>query len=116
MTAVDILALLPKDFYDKIVSLPIQHMLITENEWIIQYFYGNSIDIEVPSIINVFFVQEAKKWQERKEALEALEKLTNNPKIEGGDFGQLVRALQKVNLWWAVDWRASRDLMNVWIL
>ncbi|XP_022338484.2 cytoskeleton-associated protein 5-like [Crassostrea virginica] len=57
LTAVDILALLPKDFYDKI---------------------------------------EAKKWQERKEALEALEKLTNNPKIEGGDFGQLVRALQKV--------------------
>lgn len=48
--------------------------------------------------VNVFFVQEAKKWQERKEALEALEKLTNNPKIEGGDFGQLVRALQKVNL------------------
>lgn len=42
------------------------------------------------------FLQEAKKWQERKEALEALEKLASNPKLEGGDYGQLVRALQKV--------------------
>ncbi|XP_062581374.1 cytoskeleton-associated protein 5-A-like [Saccostrea cucullata] len=57
LSAVDILALLPKDFYDKI---------------------------------------ESKKWQERKEALEALEKLTSNPKLEGGDYGQLVRALLKV--------------------
>lgn len=57
LQAVDILAMLPKDFYDKI---------------------------------------EAKKWQERKEALEVLEKLACNPKLEGGDYGQLVRALQKV--------------------
>nr|XP_015194853.1 PREDICTED: cytoskeleton-associated protein 5 isoform X1 [Lepisosteus oculatus]XP_015194854.1 PREDICTED: cytoskeleton-associated protein 5 isoform X1 [Lepisosteus oculatus]XP_015194855.1 PREDICTED: cytoskeleton-associated protein 5 isoform X1 [Lepisosteus oculatus] len=39
---------------------------------------------------------EAKKWQERKEALEALEVLTKNPKIENGDFGDVVRALKKV--------------------
>ncbi|XP_029992066.1 cytoskeleton-associated protein 5 isoform X3 [Sphaeramia orbicularis] len=39
---------------------------------------------------------EAKKWQERKEALEALEVLTKNPKIENGDYGDLVRALKKV--------------------
>ncbi|KAI4893382.1 hypothetical protein NFI96_022503 [Prochilodus magdalenae] len=39
---------------------------------------------------------EAKKWQERKEALEAVEALTKNPKIEGGDYGDLVRALKKV--------------------
>ena len=32
LTAVDILALLPKDFYEKIVSLPIQHLLMTEND------------------------------------------------------------------------------------
>ncbi|KAK3102168.1 hypothetical protein FSP39_009299 [Pinctada imbricata] len=57
MTAVDILPLLPKDFFDKI---------------------------------------EAKKWQERKEALEALQKLSESPKIEGGDHGQLVRSLIKV--------------------
>ncbi|XP_063800617.1 cytoskeleton-associated protein 5 isoform X2 [Pseudophryne corroboree] len=39
---------------------------------------------------------EAKKWQERKEALEAIEILVKNPKIEAGDFGDLVRALKKV--------------------
>ncbi|XP_068116838.1 cytoskeleton-associated protein 5 isoform X2 [Hyperolius riggenbachi] len=39
---------------------------------------------------------EAKKWQERKEALEAVEILVKNPKIEAGDFGDLVRALKKV--------------------
>ncbi|TRY98082.1 hypothetical protein DNTS_023531 [Danionella cerebrum] len=39
---------------------------------------------------------EAKKWQERKEALEAVETLTKNPKIESGDYGDLVRALKKV--------------------
>ncbi|KAG5681403.1 hypothetical protein PVAND_010841 [Polypedilum vanderplanki] len=39
---------------------------------------------------------EAKKWTERKEALEALEPLVSNPKIENGDFGDLVRALKKV--------------------
>uniref|UniRef100_A0A3Q2ZJT4 Cytoskeleton associated protein 5 n=1 Tax=Kryptolebias marmoratus TaxID=37003 RepID=A0A3Q2ZJT4_KRYMA len=39
---------------------------------------------------------EAKKWQERKEALEAVEVLTKNPKLENGDYGDLVRALKKV--------------------
>ncbi|XP_047658144.1 cytoskeleton-associated protein 5 isoform X2 [Tachysurus fulvidraco] len=39
---------------------------------------------------------EAKKWQERKEALEAIEVLTKNPKLEAGDYGDLVRALKKV--------------------
>uniref|UniRef100_A0A8C8MEV0 TOG domain-containing protein n=1 Tax=Oncorhynchus tshawytscha TaxID=74940 RepID=A0A8C8MEV0_ONCTS len=39
---------------------------------------------------------EAKKWQERKEALEAVETLAKNPKLENGDFGDLVRALRKV--------------------
>lgn len=42
------------------------------------------------------FLQEAKKWQERKEALEAIETLTKNPKLENGDYGDLVRALKKV--------------------
>ncbi|KAJ3596332.1 hypothetical protein NHX12_002741 [Muraenolepis orangiensis] len=57
LEAVDILAKLPKDFFEKI---------------------------------------EAKKWQERKEALEAVEMLAKNPKLEGGDYGDLVRALKKV--------------------
>ncbi|KAJ8349386.1 hypothetical protein SKAU_G00245160 [Synaphobranchus kaupii] len=39
---------------------------------------------------------EAKKWQERKEALEAIETLIKNPKLESGDYGDLVRALKKV--------------------
>ncbi|XP_041074524.1 cytoskeleton-associated protein 5-like isoform X2 [Polyodon spathula] len=39
---------------------------------------------------------ESKKWQERKEALEALEILVKNPKIESGDFGDVVRTLKKV--------------------
>lgn len=39
---------------------------------------------------------EAKKWQERKEALETLENLLKTPKLENGDYGDLVRALKKV--------------------
>lgn len=39
---------------------------------------------------------EAKKWQERKEALEAVEALVKTPKLENGDYGDLVRALKKV--------------------
>ncbi|XP_056382427.1 LOW QUALITY PROTEIN: cytoskeleton-associated protein 5 [Hyla sarda] len=39
---------------------------------------------------------EAKKWQERKEALEVVETLVKNPKLEAGDYGDLVRALKKV--------------------
>ncbi|KAG7269929.1 hypothetical protein CRUP_017674 [Coryphaenoides rupestris] len=57
LEAVDILAKLPKDFFEKI---------------------------------------EAKKWQERKEVLETVEMLAKNPKLEGGDYGDLVRALKKV--------------------
>ncbi|XP_075981824.1 msps cytoskeleton-associated protein 5 isoform X2 [Anticarsia gemmatalis] len=40
---------------------------------------------------------EAKKWQERKEALDALEALLKSaPKLEPGDYADLVRALKKV--------------------
>lgn len=39
---------------------------------------------------------EAKKWQERKEALEALQTLLQNPKLESGEYGDLVKALKKV--------------------
>ncbi|XP_044594200.1 protein mini spindles isoform X1 [Cotesia glomerata] len=39
---------------------------------------------------------EAKKWQERKEALEALETLCKNPKLESGDYGDVIRALKKI--------------------
>ncbi|XP_044291744.1 cytoskeleton-associated protein 5 [Varanus komodoensis] len=39
---------------------------------------------------------EAKKWQERKEALEAVEVLVKNPKLEAGDYADLVKVLKKV--------------------
>ncbi|XP_077995152.1 cytoskeleton-associated protein 5-like isoform X5 [Glandiceps talaboti] len=39
---------------------------------------------------------EAKKWQTRKEALEAIQPLASHPKLEPGDYGDLVRALKKV--------------------
>lgn len=39
---------------------------------------------------------EAKKWQERKESLEALQTLLQNPKLETGDYADLVKALKKV--------------------
>ncbi|KAM3966107.1 LOW QUALITY PROTEIN: msps cytoskeleton-associated protein 5 [Aphomia sociella] len=40
---------------------------------------------------------EAKKWQERKEALDALEALLKTaPRLEPGDYADLVRALKKV--------------------
>lgn len=39
---------------------------------------------------------EEKKWQTRKESLDALETLVANPKLTPGDYGELVRALKKV--------------------
>lgn len=40
---------------------------------------------------------EAKKWQERKEVLDALDQmLQTGPKLENGDYGDLVRVLKKV--------------------
>lgn len=39
---------------------------------------------------------EAKKWQDRKEAVELLENLCKNPKLESGDYGDIIRALKKV--------------------
>uniref|UniRef100_A0A8C7NJ94 TOG domain-containing protein n=1 Tax=Oncorhynchus mykiss TaxID=8022 RepID=A0A8C7NJ94_ONCMY len=44
-----------------------------------------------------FYVKiEAKKWQERKEALEALAMLAKHPKLDNGDYGDVVRALKRV--------------------
>lgn len=40
---------------------------------------------------------EAKKWQERKEAIDMLEGILSKAlKIESGEYGDLVRALKKV--------------------
>ena len=43
-------------------------------------------------------MQEEKKWQERKEALEAAQKLASSIKLESGDYHDLVKALKKVRL------------------
>jgi len=43
-------------------------------------------------------VQEAKKWQDRREVLEALQKLAEAPKLEQGDYGEVLRAVKKVCL------------------
>lgn len=40
---------------------------------------------------------EAKKWQERKEAIDSLEGILQKaPKLESGEYGDLVRALKRV--------------------
>ncbi|XP_043480677.1 protein mini spindles [Leptopilina heterotoma] len=39
---------------------------------------------------------ESKKWQDRKEGLESLQKLAENPKLESGDYGDVVRVLKKL--------------------
>lgn len=44
---------------------------------------------------NFYELVEEKKWQLRKEALDALLPLTKNPKIAPGDFNDLVRVLKK---------------------
>lgn len=42
---------------------------------------------------------EAKKWQERKEAIDMLEGiLSKAPKLESGEYGELVRTLKKVRI------------------
>ncbi|XP_052066786.1 cytoskeleton-associated protein 5-like [Mytilus californianus] len=67
-----------------------------EEEAIDPYELMPSVDIlkQLPS--DFFDKIEAKKWQERKEALDALLKLVENPKIENGDFGPLVKCISKV--------------------
>ena len=37
-----------------------------------------------------------KKWQDRKESLEALDILLQNPKLTAGDYSDVVKALKKV--------------------
>lgn len=61
-------------------------------------------------------LQEAKKWQERKEALEAVEALTKNPKLENGDYGDLVRALKKVKVQSTLEWLQKAFFFSqVWV-
>lgn len=90
LEAVEILSKLPKDFYEKIVRTTPRFLRF---ESLRCFCYPNCASFHS---CNVFATQEAKKWQERKEALEAVEALAKNPKLESGDYGDLVRALKKV--------------------
>lgn len=67
-----------------------------EQEAIDPYDLLDPVEI-LSKLPKTFFEQiEAKKWQERKEMLEICQKLCETPKIEPGDFGDLVKALKKV--------------------
>lgn len=55
----------------------------------------DAVDIS-PQINSSFYTQmESKKWSDRKEALEVVEKATSVPKIQPTDFNELVRVLKK---------------------
>ena len=63
-----------------------------------------------------FYLQEAKKWQLRKEALEALEKLVSNPKLESGHYGELMGSLKKVSSsTWEEDTERSDHQTVFWL-
>ena len=59
------------------------------------YFYQESIFF----FNDIIFInlKESKKWQERMEMLEALNKLVSNPKLEPGQYGEICAVLKKVN-------------------
>lgn len=60
------------------------------------YEFAEATDVfnQIPA--SFFTAIESKKWSERKEALEVVEKATAVPKIAHADFNELVRVLRKV--------------------
>ena len=103
LDAVDILSKLPKDFYEKIVSSrsPVERVGILFYHFYFIFIIFLVILIQscvLPRLLDQPIVcwQESKKWQERKESLDALETLAKNPKLEAGEYGDVVRALKKV--------------------
>lgn len=68
----------------------------TENCNVDPYDLMDPINV-LSQIPSDFYVKlEAKKWQERKEAVDSLEKILDYPKFEKGDYSDFVRALLKV--------------------
>ncbi|XP_076313305.1 msps cytoskeleton-associated protein 5 [Tachypleus tridentatus] len=60
------------------------------------YEFIESIDV-IGKLPKDFYEQcEAKKWQERKAVLESLLSLVQNPKLEVGDYSDIVRTLKKM--------------------
>ncbi|KAK9509392.1 hypothetical protein O3M35_006719 [Rhynocoris fuscipes] len=61
------------------------------------YEFLDPVDILSQLPKNFYTQLEAKKWSERKEALDVLEKLlAAAPKLENGDYSELVKTLKKV--------------------
>ncbi|XP_005107466.1 cytoskeleton-associated protein 5 [Aplysia californica] len=67
-----------------------------EEEAIDPFDLMTAVDILEKLPKNFYEQIEAKKWQERKEVLEAVQKLSENPKLENGDYSALLRAVLKV--------------------
>lgn len=66
------------------------------NQQLDPYDLADPVDILSKLPKDFYEKVESKKWQERKEALESLETLVKNPKLENGDYGDLVRTLKKI--------------------
>ncbi|RUS89220.1 hypothetical protein EGW08_003030 [Elysia chlorotica] len=64
-----------------------------EEEAVDPYDLLTPVDLLAQMPKNFYEQIEAKKWQERKEVLEAVHKLSENPRLEPGDYAQLVRSL-----------------------
>ncbi|KAJ7391009.1 hypothetical protein OS493_021029 [Desmophyllum pertusum] len=71
-------------------------VVVPEQEAIDPYELIDAVEILSKLPKDFFENLENKKWQTRKEALEALEKLVSNPKLEGGQYGELMGSLKKI--------------------
>ena len=60
------------------------------------YELAESVDILSKLPKDFYTNVESKKWQDRKTALESLENLLKTPKLDNGDYGDLVRVLKKI--------------------
>lgn len=60
---------------------------------------------------------EAKKWQDRKEALDALESLLKAaPKLEQGDYGDIARAMKKVHFLRRIHFKIIQTKHNITLI
>lgn len=58
---------------------------------------GNKLLVNIFKVLYIHIKNE-KNWQERRDALETLDKLTNVKKITPGDFSEVVKSLLHVML------------------
>ncbi|CAL1547332.1 unnamed protein product [Lymnaea stagnalis] len=69
---------------------------VAEEEAIDPYDLMTPVDLLAGLPKNFYEQIESKKWQERKEVLEQVEKLAENPRLENGDYSTLIRTILKV--------------------